>query len=705
GAEYRTEIETFSKIVSYGNTGGGPTSFKVWTKDGLIMEYGNTDDSKIHVQNDTGILLWTLNRIKDRNGNEMNFTYASDGQNQEFWPTRIEYAYVNGTARCYVAFEYDDARPDSETRYVAGSPRRTTKLLRNIKTYAGNYLVKNYLLDYEGGSTYRSRLKRVTECRDADECLPPTTFAWQDTEPGFDSVDIDAPDYLFDNTIIGDFNGDGKKDLARPGNLSKAMVMLSNGNGFDAAANWGGFIFPPPGSKTGDANGDGKTDILGSLNDSISKKDQDGFSTRLASSLPYLAADFNGDGRDDIFFNYSQDDWKIQRSNGTSFVNWLTLTIDKDLEDSTLDTGDFNGDGVADIIQFERTVTEIIILGEISTLISEKWSVLLSNEGGFNDKQTWVDEGLDEDSIIDEHFLGDFNGDGKTDVLIFNSENDANVSYVRFSNGEGFEPKTQFNTDHVSLSAKLGDFNGDGKTDILQVEEGNSYVWFSTGSGFVKSDIAWGADHSDEDLVGDFNGDGRTDVIQLGKNLTEIQWVDCSQGGIPLVCPEEVEVVEYTYYLWCSKPGSPDLITGITTGLGAETNITYTPITDSEVYTRYCTADYPLKDYQGAMNVVSYYNVSNGIGGSNEYSYTYEGATVDVERRRFQGFSKITEFDHQKSITTQTAYITRYPFTGMISSRVISDQSHTILSMGNIYEAYSYLNGTASGPFAEGAPI
>lgn len=35
GTLYRTEIESFTKIVSYGNTGGGtPLYFMVWTKDG-----------------------------------------------------------------------------------------------------------------------------------------------------------------------------------------------------------------------------------------------------------------------------------------------------------------------------------------------------------------------------------------------------------------------------------------------------------------------------------------------------------------------------------------------------------------------------------------------------------------------------------------------------------------------------------------------
>ena len=47
GAEYRTEIETFARIKSFGVAGQGPQWFKVEMSNGLIYEYGNTADSRI----------------------------------------------------------------------------------------------------------------------------------------------------------------------------------------------------------------------------------------------------------------------------------------------------------------------------------------------------------------------------------------------------------------------------------------------------------------------------------------------------------------------------------------------------------------------------------------------------------------------------------------------------------------------------------
>ncbi len=46
GAEYRTEINGFSRIISHGTPGTTATWFQVWTKSGQIMEFGNTTDSK-----------------------------------------------------------------------------------------------------------------------------------------------------------------------------------------------------------------------------------------------------------------------------------------------------------------------------------------------------------------------------------------------------------------------------------------------------------------------------------------------------------------------------------------------------------------------------------------------------------------------------------------------------------------------------------
>ncbi|MBD3813531.1 MAG: hypothetical protein IE917_15100 [Betaproteobacteria bacterium] len=61
--EYRTESESYSRIVSYGSQGSGPAWWKVWTKSGQILEYGNTADSRIEAQGKTEVMLWSLNKL------------------------------------------------------------------------------------------------------------------------------------------------------------------------------------------------------------------------------------------------------------------------------------------------------------------------------------------------------------------------------------------------------------------------------------------------------------------------------------------------------------------------------------------------------------------------------------------------------------------------------------------------------------------
>lgn len=50
GTEYRTEIESFTQVISHGTQGNGPEKFEVKTKSGQILEYGYTIDSRIEAQ-------------------------------------------------------------------------------------------------------------------------------------------------------------------------------------------------------------------------------------------------------------------------------------------------------------------------------------------------------------------------------------------------------------------------------------------------------------------------------------------------------------------------------------------------------------------------------------------------------------------------------------------------------------------------------
>ena len=155
GTEYRTEIDGYSKIVSHGQQGSGPAWWRVQTKSGQVMEFGNTGDSRIEAQGKDTVRLWAVSRIADTVGNRIDFSYHEDNGKGEYYPTRILYA--GGKVEFGV-----EGRSDLSISYEAGSQNNVTKRLLDISVSAGTISTWNYTLQYEGEKY--SRLARVDKC-------------------------------------------------------------------------------------------------------------------------------------------------------------------------------------------------------------------------------------------------------------------------------------------------------------------------------------------------------------------------------------------------------------------------------------------------------------------------------------------------------------------------------------------------------------
>jgi hypothetical protein len=160
--------------------------------------------------------------------------------------------------------------------------------------------------------------------------------------------------------------------------------------------------------------------------------------------------------------------------------------------------GDFNGDGIPDLAgtyydQGSFTDFVLVLLGNGDGTFSASFSYTL---GPF---------GL---------LLGDFNGDGKLDIL---ADNAAGV-YVFLGNGDGtFQNPVISNIDNLELVGALGDFNGDGKLDFIGIE-GSQLGWFEgNGDGTFQTPSTFypvGA-NSDAVFAADLNGDGKLDLITV----------------------------------------------------------------------------------------------------------------------------------------------------------------------------------------------
>lgn len=152
GTEYRTEIESFSKIISHGAAGTGPAWFEVRSKSGQILQFGNTTDSRILAQGKTTARSWGVNKVSDTKGNYFTVTYVNDTANGQAYPSRIDYTGNDGASVApynSVRFVYDTARTDVLPVYHAGSLIKTTVRLTKIQTYSGSSLVGDYRLAYQ----------------------------------------------------------------------------------------------------------------------------------------------------------------------------------------------------------------------------------------------------------------------------------------------------------------------------------------------------------------------------------------------------------------------------------------------------------------------------------------------------------------------------------------------------------------------------
>jgi uncharacterized repeat protein (TIGR01451 family) len=237
---------------------------------------------------------------------------------------------------------------------------------------------------------------------------------------GFPSV-YQAGSFLYD-VAVGDFNGDGQKDLAFPS--ASAGSFSYSAVGIYLADGAGDFIRPPtyfplieeayPGSlAVGDFNGDGNQDLAtgnGNINASISILLGDGmgtFGTPTYFSTGYAAnvtvGDFNNDGKQDLATtdtNPSSNTVSILLGNGTgTFGTPTKFTVGTYPYFASV--SDFNSDGNEDLAVVNRGSNNV--------------SILLGNgTGTFGAAMNLTIGGTDPISLA----VGDFNGDGRRDLAV-----------------------------------------------------------------------------------------------------------------------------------------------------------------------------------------------------------------------------------------------------------------------------------------------
>ncbi|HZV69029.1 MAG TPA: FG-GAP-like repeat-containing protein [Saprospiraceae bacterium] len=729
GTEYRTEIESGTKVYSIGVCGNGPCSFKAAMKDGSTIDFAQTDNSRIQPAGSPAVTMWAANQVTDANKNYVTVKYHQDFADGFFVPEEINYtgnASTNLLPQRRIHFEYE-TRQDTILNFLLGLKFSCGQRMKSIKTYvdldgdaqninAPQNLVSNYSIGYKYSiSSQRSVITSIGLCDAQGTCLPATTMDLTSLDPDkpFAEMLTTLPpgfaNYLVKDVekVKADFDGNGKVDI---------LLMRQNNPVMP-------FIY---------SNASGAFEIINAAVPS-------GYAGYLNNpNVTTIAADYNGDGKTDLLFFekakstvaiiYATDFGKFEGTTKQLPKDFNTLFNQSDVEKIS---GDVNGDGLVDILGFKTGYQSV--------------PVLMAQQGGeFTGKVVKLPSTVAPyfNPAGARHASGDFNGDGLTDVITFSQGYQSMPAIYSDGKGEFTASLERYpasvsqlvnspNTERIT-----GDFNGDGIVDLsLFIEGGKTIpVLYSLGNGafqdyFVKLplvDAEYFTSKRSEKVLGDINGDGITDIMAFQTGLKSVpSMISQSQGkyiykqiqispdlanaintdGVERMVTDfngdgliDVAGIKEGFtklpmlvaYKFDDKNNQPDLIRSITDGIGKVIEINYLPLTNSSIYDKGTPVSYPYYTAQFATYVVSDYRaLEKKVNPTSvlAFSVKYSGAVIN-NFNGFLGFQSISTKDDQRDLVIKTSYAMTFPFAGTVESKIIHASGNPDKILGK--EIYTY---------------
>jgi FG-GAP-like repeat/IPT/TIG domain len=403
---------------------------------------------------------------------------------------------------------------------------------------------------------------------------------------------------------VGDFNGDGRLDLAVANeNRNTVSIFLGDGTGDFTLGASPATGRDPVSVAVGDLNGDGKLDLavalmLGGVD--ILLGDGEGnftlaSSTGTGASMPFSIAvgDFNRDGKLDVAVaNYGGpfSVVSILLGDGTGNLSLVSRPVTGSYP-VALAVGDFNDDGKLDLA---------VACADVS---SNTVSILLGDGTGNFSQASSPGTSPEPRAIA----AGNFNEDRELDLAVATMGDNLNGTSILLGDGTGNFTSSTLPEVASGYSIAAGDLNGDGKLDLAVANIFTSTVSILLGDGtgnFSLASMPATGISPTSVAMGDFNGDGRLD-------LAVADWNDNTGNTLSIllnntaVCtvPPVITVSAIPTSLW---PPKGEMVPVTVTGTITDTGCTVT------------AAAYAVTDEYGEVQPTG--PVTLGLGGT--YSFT-----------------------------------------------------------------------------------
>lgn len=723
------------------------------------------------------VLTWAVRSSSDSVGNKIVFDYDDDEYG--FRVKTILYSYdANSNWNSKISFSYEDRVHDVLQSYLSGYLVETSKRLGSISVHnkaGGNERqLRLYRVGYntQNANSQLSELSSIRECYAADQgevCTGPMVFEWAPVTTNLIggaatmSFSLLANDYHYlGGTRFGDINGDGKQDImwleVRNGTQNVAPLqtwkyVLSQPDGSYGSLLQGPHVQVPITEiyhwQLTDYNVDGRMDLAISRRDNeswrvflskpvrdfygiqgdwqIDRNDPIDMPAAYTSKLSTFR-DLTGNGLSDMVTAsgianlqvgmreidpsqpYSSDRrYRLKSTTATySALRTQEATAwNKNAEALASGAGlDWNGDGVGD---------HVIKLNGRQPFLGIDYSALrylvTRPDGGLELWGPNTDDGGAIPSAGVGHQFVDLNKDGLTDIVYLTLAGASQAwVVVKLSNGQSFENNKKFflmnSTTYAAenfedMKVQIVDYNGDGYADFLWHDIASNQLkvrlWDIDEANFSSADLTvmnnTSGNGSDAYSLADVNGDAALDVVRISTDAKRLDIFISTQVSQP-----------------------PGKITKITNTIGGVTEISYSPLSDTEHYSKLdvereqitcsgpvfgggCTwqADAPafyealngawdlpsgthslakrehiggvpdlVMELIGPINVVTRVDSSMPVASdehaTSSISYYYHLGKIRALGQGFLGFKKLITVDEQTQVTTVTENRLDYPF-------------------------------------------